>query len=617
MVDGNTSSHDDDELRLAGAHLPRYWQTGRAGRATERFSVPAGGPFEASKMSLSPSTLRASGWTLAVGACSSSAAEAENADVYVIYQGDAFGRPGRGIIAAVARGVGAGPRLREAAHVALHGLVEGYFGAAATLGPGRAAGLALGAANAWMFSQSRADPEHGMAAALTALIFVGRRVRIIHVGDCRVYRRRGGQLAPLTSDHVRPAADGTNLLTRSVGGDAELQIDYVEDDCEPADRYVILSKGGLTATSSARLADMLTASLSPEDVARAIAASTPARTDADAATAIVIDILRAPDSSFDDIAAALMRLPIRGAPRDGENWDGFLLGRTLYRSRYTTLKLARDTVGDRDVVLKIPLASMLHDEVFRAGFLREAWVGATVHSPRIASYIDIAPERRSSLYLVLPHYRGETLEARLSRPDPVAYLEGVGLALKLCAAVQDLAALQVVHRDLKPENILLLPDGEIKLLDLGLAYLPGVDEPDDDRLGGTTRYMAPELFRKQPADQRSEMFALGVTVYRLFSGGPFPFGQRETIPLQRLRPDLPTWLGRCLMTAMDANRDKRFRDAGEFARALETGLSQGVMQQFATLPQRNRRIDALRIWQGFTCLFAAVSFVLLIILLRR
>jgi hypothetical protein len=129
--------------------------------------------------------------------------------------------------------------------------------------------------------------------------------------------------------------------------------------------------------------------------------------------------------------------------------------------------------------------------------------------------------------------------------------------------------------------------------------------------------MAPELFRKQPADQRSEMFALGVTVYRLFSGGSFPFGQRETIPLQRLRPDLPTWLGRCLTTAMDANRDKRFRDAGEFARALETGLSQGVMQPFATLPQRNRRIDALRIWQGFTCLFAAVSLVLLIILLRR
>jgi Protein kinase domain/Protein phosphatase 2C len=568
-----------------------------------------------------PSTLNASGWTLAVGASSSASATSEGADVYVVHKGEAsdrkaLDRPGRGIIAAVARGIGAGPRAREAAHIALHGLLEGYFGAAATLGPGRAAALALGSANAWMFGQSRADPGHPMAASLTALIFVGRRVRIVHVGDGRVYRRRGSQLTPLTSDHVHPAADGTGLPTRSVGGDAELQMDYLEDACESADRYFILSKGGFASTPSARLADMLTATPTADEAAGLIVASIPDTTGASAATAIVIDVLKAPDWSFDEMAAAFLRLPIRGAPRDGENWDGFLLGRTLYRSRYTTLKLARDTIGDKDVVLKIPLPSMLHDEVFRAGFLREAWVGATVHSPRIASYIEVAPERRSSLYLVLPYYRGETLETRLSRTDPIGYLEGVGLALRLCAAVQDLAALQIVHRDLKPENILLLPGGEIKLLDLGLAYLPGVDEPDDDRLGGTTRYMAPELFRKQPADQRSEVFSLGVTVYRLFSGGPFPFGQRETIPLQRHRPDLPAWLGQCLIGAMEKNPEKRFKDASEFARALENGLSEGAMRPLGTLPPQHRWVDPLRLWQGLALLFAAAFFVLLIVLLR-
>jgi serine/threonine protein kinase len=362
---------------------------------------------------------------------------------------------------------------------------------------------------------------------------------------------------------------------------------------------------------------MLTVARPIDEVADLIVTAIPDKSGVDAATAIVIDVLKAPDASFDEMAAAFLRLPIRGAPRDGENWDGFLLGRTLYRSRYTTLKLARDTLSDRDVVLKIPLASMLHDEVFRAGFLREAWVGATVHSPRIASYIEVPPERRSSLYLVLPYYRGETLEARLSRTDAIAYLQGVGLALKLCAAVQDLAALQIVHRDLKPENILLLPDGGIKLLDLGLAYLPGVDEPDDDRLGGTTRYMAPELFRKRPADQRSEVFSLGVTIYRLFSGGPFPFGQRETIPLQRLRPDLPTWLGQCLTSAMEKNREKRFRDAGELAKALENGLSQGAARPPSVSPPRDRRIQPLRLWQGLTFLFAAAFFVLLIVLLSR
>src|SRR5260370_31277930 len=168
------------------------------------------------------------------------------------------------------------------------------------------------------------------------------------------------------------------------------------------------------------------------------------------------------------MAGAFLRLPIRGAPRDGENWDGFLLGRTLYRSRYTTLKLARYTLGNRDVVLKIPLPSMLHDEVFRAGFLREAWIGATVHSLRIASYIEVPPERRSSLYLVLPYYRGETLEARLSRTDPIAYLEAVGLSLKLYAAVPDAAALQIIPLKRNPANIRLLPDAEIKRLALGL-----------------------------------------------------------------------------------------------------------------------------------------------------
>ena len=566
-------------------------------------------------MSPDQSKLSAWGWTLAIAPASAVSAAPESADFHAIYSGEAFDKAGRGIVAAVARGIGDGCRAMEAAQIAVHSLAEGYFGAAATLGPGRAASLALASANAWMFSQSRADPNHSMAASLTALIFVGRHVRIIHVGDCRVYRKRGRQLVPLTTEHVRPLPNGPGQLSRSVGGDAELHIDYIEDDAETSDRYIILSRGGYAAAPSGRLVEMLAADRLAEEVASSVIEVARAGTNLQGdATALVIDVLKLPESSFDEMAAAFAALPIRGVPRDGDNWDGFIIGRTLYRSRYTTLKLARDTTTGRDVVLKIPLSSMLHDQVFRAGFLREAWVGATVHSPRVASYIDISPERRSSLYLVLPYYRGETLEARLTRPPPIPYLEGVGLALKLCAVVQELAAFQVVHRDLKPENVLLLPDGEIKLLDLGLAYLPGVDEPDDDRLGGTTRYMAPELFRKAPADQRSEVFSLGVTAYRLFGGGAFPYGVRESYPLQRLRPDLPAWLGRCLGRAIEMDREKRFKDAGEFASALENGLSRGEALPAQALSWRER-IGPLRLWQGLALLFGAGFVTLLVLIL--
>jgi serine/threonine protein phosphatase PrpC len=569
------------------------------------------------------STLTASGWTLKLGASSSSPQTSERADIFAVYNGEKLERPARGILAAVARGVGAGPRARqaahEAAHVALHLLAEGYFGSAATLSVRRAAALALTGANAWMFSQSRMDREHAMRASLSALIFAGRRVGIVNVGDCRVYRVRQGQLTPLTEDHTRPLADGMAVLTRSVGGDAELHIDYSEDEPQVSDRYIVLSKG--VYGGATQLAERLVAPVSPDDVAKSLAPAHQTDDSDQDATAVVIDVEQIPESNFDELSAAFQNLPLRGAPRDGENWDGFVLGRTLYRSRYTTLKLAHDTVNDREVVLKIPLPSMLHDQVFRAGFLREAWVGATVRSPRIASYIDVPADRRSSLYLVLPYYRGETLEARLTRPPPIPYLDGIGLALKLSAAVQDLAAYQIVHRDLKPDNVLLLSGGEIKLIDLGMAYLPGVDEPDDDRLGGTTRYMAPELFRKAPADQCSEVFSLGVTVYRLFSGGAFPFGQREAVPLQRLRPDLPAWVGECLKKALETDRSKRFQDAGEFAKALEQGLNQANLrtpkEPQLGKPSRAWRIAPIRLWQGLALLFAAAFLVTLALLLRR
>jgi serine/threonine protein kinase len=254
---------------------------------------------------------------------------------------------------------------------------------------------------------------------------------------------------------------------------------------------------------------------------------------------------------------------------------------------------------------------MQQDAVFRAGFLREAWVGTTVHSRWIARYIDIPPERRSSLYLVMPYYRGETLEERLLRSPQLGHLEVIAIALKLCAAVQDLAALQVVHRDLKPENVILLPDGEVRLIDLGLAYLPGIDDPDEDRLGGTTRYMAPELFGGVPPDQRSEVFSLGVTIYRMLTGGAFPFGQREAVPLARLRPDLPAWLGRCLMRAIETDPEKRFQHASEFASALEDGLRRDDGTR-AGRPSWRQRISPLRVWQVLACVFAAAFFLLLI-----
>jgi serine/threonine protein kinase len=170
-----------------------------------------------------------------------------------------------------------------------------------------------------------------------------------------------------------------------------------------------------------------------------------------------------------------------------------------------------------------------------------------------------------------------------------------------------LLRLQVVHRDIKPENVILLNDGDLRLLDLGLAFLPGIDA-EGDQLGGTTRYMAPELFKGVPAGPRSEVFSLGVTLYRLFSGGEFPFGRREAWPLARCRPDVPSWFGRALAQAIDTEPERRFAGPAAFRAALEQGLLHGA----APAPLRARRPDSLLLWQFLTVLFAVAFLTLLL-----
>jgi serine/threonine protein kinase len=247
---------------------------------------------------------------------------------------------------------------------------------------------------------------------------------------------------------------------------------------------------------------------------------------------------------------------------------------------------------------------MLADQIFRAGFLREAWIGTAVKIPCVACYITLPPGRQTCLYLVMPFYRGETLEKRLSRSPKVSLAEGAGIALKLCAAVTELGRHDVIHRDIKPENVMLSASGDVLLLDLGLAYLTGIDDAEEDTLSGTTRYMAPELFSGTAANARSEVFSLGVTIYRLFSGGKYPFGQRERTPLRRLRPDLPAWLGEVLKKALATSPGERFADAEAMSKALENGLVRGDMRAGGNF---RRFFNPLRMWQFLTFVFAAAT----------
>jgi Protein kinase domain len=552
-------------------------------------------------------TLTAAGWQLTHAGLHGPGSEA------VLTTGPVDGEPPagnpRGLLGAVAQ-TEEGPAeagIGSPALVAVHGLIDGLYNARPTLGRSQALTQALIAINRWMFARRGADGlGPGPAASLTAIIFSGTRAGLVQIGGGMILRLRDAELTPLTEPQLRRLPDGRLGARRSLGSDSRLLLDYLEEPVLAGDRYILLSDirlgAGATAVIDIREVAAACATAQPAAAAAQVLAVFPAtdRTAEPRRSVLVIDVLSLPGPTAASAEASLADLPLAPVPRDGENRDGYLIGRTLHRGAYTLLKHAIDSRTRQPVVLKFPLPAMLNDRVFQAGFARETWIGHTIRSPVIARIIEPEPGRRSSLYIVMPYYRGETLEARIAREPRFPVAEIVAIALPLCQAVEDLRAVQVLHRDLKPENVMLTTGGGLRLLDLGLAYLAGVEDTGGQGLAGTIRYMAPELLRGAGPDDRTEVYALGVILHRLAAFGRFPRpGLDVAAALLRARPDMPPGLVATIAAALDQDPAKRPSHAGRLAESVSAALHQGTGNRLSP----RRFASPLTVWRSLAVAF--------------
>ena len=211
-------------------------------------------------------------------------------------------------------------------------------------------------------------------------------------------------------------------------------------------------------------------------------------------------------------------------------------------------------------------------------------MGARVHSPFVGEAIDLSADRQSRLYVAMPYYAGETLDQRVRRRPAMAIDDGVSVAARLARGIAALHRLHIIHRDIKPDNVILTEDGGLRLIDLGVARLPRIEDFTDSEVPGTPTYMAPELYEGEHGSEASDQFALGVTLYYMFTGR-YPYGEVEAFsrprfeaptPPSRYRPDMPAWLDAALLRAVAVNPDDRFGDIVELLRILEDGGSRAV-----------------------------------------
>lgn len=521
--------------------------------------------------------------TTEIGFASERGARERNEDYVGVFLGDETQRALRGVVAAVADGVGGALGGRTAAEVTVRGFVDGYYGLPDMLGVERAAGRALDAMNRWVFAQGRLDPclAH-MATTFSALIVRGREAHVVHVGDSRVYRWRDGRLSRLTTDHTLPQPDLRHVLFRAVGIEDTIRIDHGVETLRPDDRFVLCSDGVHGVLPDRVLADLLTEPGSPQHTAERLVKRALEAGGRDNATAAIIDVTNVPPIEAPELESTMASWPLGDLPAVGDMIDGFRLTAQLSNGRYSRLFTAVDTVDPREVVVKFPHPRVADEAVARRAFVREGWITSRVRSPWVANAIELPPGRQTRLYSVTPYYRGVTLEQRLAA-GPMAVEEGVRIGIELAKAVYALNRQQIIHRDVKPENVMLCEGGGVKLLDLGVARLPGVPDSESEDVPGTPSYMAPELFGGFGGDERSDVYALGVTLHRLLTGR-YPYGEIEAFSRPRfhrratpaqIRPDLPAWLDALLLRATAATSEDRHQDAMELAFELEQGLAQG------------------------------------------
>jgi serine/threonine protein kinase len=272
------------------------------------------------------------------------------------------------------------------------------------------------------------------------------------------------------------------------------------------------------------------------------------------------------------------------------------------------------------VALKFPKPLVAGVDAYRAAFVREAWVGARVASPWLGHVIELPPGRQTCLYTVMPLYHGELLETRLARSPALGLEEGRQIAIKLARAAAALHRVGIVHRDIKPDNVILEAEGSLKLIDFGVVRVSGLEDSPPADIPGTPAYMAPEMFGGESGNEATDIYALGVTMFRAFTG-EFPYGNADATspprrirptPLSALRPDLPAWLQAALARAVAVDPGERFRDMIEFAVEMEAGPARAppAESQPRTLYERH----PLQFWQGIAVLLALA---LLVSLWRR
>ena len=532
----------------------------------------------------------------------------------------------KGMLAAIADGVSGNEGGREASEYTVRGLLADYYATSDTWPVTQSLERVLQATNSWVQRQGTVRPElAGMATTLTALVLRSRFYYFAHAGDSRLYLLRDNVLTRLTTDHVWDRPEMRHVLTRAIGLDSHVALDHGMGELLEGDVFLLATDGTWAALSEFdihyHLSPLARGTTDADATAQVLVDAALAAGSQDNASVLVLRVAGLPDAELRDALSVSAHLPLPPKRKPGQEIDGYLVDEVIHSSATTLLYRVTDPKTQRKLVLKTLQPERGGDSEERSAFAHEEWLARRV----VARFFPqvITPEQRNYLYYLTTWHPGHTVQQHLDTDGHFTVPEAVAHGTLLVRAVGALHRRSIIHRDIKPGNVHIGDDGELRLLDLGVAR-SGLEAETTLHApqAGTPSFLAPEQFDDAPPSVRTDLYSTGVTLYHALTRR-YPYGEIEPFqrprfgapaPPTRYRPDIPIWLENVLLKAVARLPADRFETAEELLLALERGASRSLAAPVHTpLAQR----DPLFIWRTVAVISLVLNLLLLYVLLVR
>ena len=527
----------------------------------------------------------------------------------------------KGIAAVVADGMSASDDGKQASESCVKSFLSDYFSTPETWSVKNSGQKILSALNRWLHGQGQRQYQSnkGMVTTISALIFKSNTAYIFHVGDTRIYRIRDNNIEQLTNDHRYVVSKEKSYLSRALGIELHVDIDFKTLAVEVGDFFIQLTDGAYEFITDNNIKKtLLDNKTNLEYAAKRIVEIAVENKSDDNLTCQIIEAIHLPKENESEFYEKLTELPFPPPLEPGLILDGYKVIRHMFSNKRTEVYLVEDTQTNENIVMKAPSVNYQDDPEYINQFLHEEWAGKRINNPHVLKVLDIK-RKRTALYYITEYIEGSSLRQWLDDNIRPSLNQVRTFSKQIERGLRAFHRLEMIHQDLKPENILIDKNETLKIIDFGSTKIAGIEEIylpiEANNILGTINYTAPEYHTGDPGSNRSDIFSLGVIIYEMLTGH-LPYGKEMSAKnIKRARytsikhysPEIPIWVDKAVEKAVNINPENRFSILSELTYALNQPDSSLINTDYVPLIKRN----PIRTWQLISFILVIFNLILL------